>query len=89
LEANCCGTPVAGFDVGGVRETIFAHMGKTVPFGDMEALTQAVLSCAAEKDTYLPETADLCRHRNSKGRMAKEYIEHYQNLLEATCTNTN
>lgn len=89
LEANCCGTPVVGFDVGGIRETIFAHMGTTVPFGDLDALTDAVVSCAAEKDTFLPETAQLCQYRNSKERMAKDYLEVYEELLEELCTPVN
>ena len=89
LEANCCGTPVAGFDVGGIRETIFAHMGRTVPFGDLDALAKAVTACAAEKETFPPETIQLCQHRNSKCRMAQEYLPVYKELLEDACIPMN
>lgn len=82
LEANCCGTPVVGFDVGGISETIFAGMGQTVPHGNLQALMEAVKEYAVAKSSLPKETVDMCRERNSRSRMAKDYIDLYKDLLE-------
>lgn len=43
LESLCCGTPVCGFDTGGTKETAPGDLGIFVPYGDIEALRDAVL----------------------------------------------
>lgn len=49
LEAQACGTPVVGFDVGGVRETIVdTETGILVPAGDEAALADAVESLLSD-----------------------------------------
>lgn len=82
LESNCCGTPVVGFDVGGVRETIFDGMGTTVEHGDMDALSDKVRKYAALKSSISKETIEQCRARNSRSRMTEDYINLYKRLLE-------
>lgn len=82
LESNCCGTPVVGFDVGGVRETIFDGMGTTVEHGDMDALSDEVRKYAALKSSISNETIEQCRARNSRSRMTEDYINLYKRLLE-------
>lgn len=82
LESNCCGTPVVGFDVGGVRETIFDGMGTTVEHGDMDALSDEVRKYAALKSSISKETIQQCRARNSRSRMTEDYINLYKRLLE-------
>lgn len=83
LESNCCGTPVVGFDVGGVRETIFDGMGTTVEHGDMDALSDEVRKYAALKSSISKETIEQCRARNSRSRMTEDYIDLYKEMLEA------
>ena len=78
LEANCCGTPVVGFDVGGVKETIFNDMGDVVPFGDIDALSRVVQKFANEKMLFSNQFIDECRNRNDKKRMSFEYVELYK-----------
>ena len=78
LEANCCGTPVVGFDVGGVKETIFNDMGDVVPFGDIDALSRVVQKFANEKMLFSNQFIDECRKRNDKKRMSFEYVELYK-----------
>lgn len=75
LEANCCGTPVVGFDVGGVSETIFPKMGETVSFGDILQMKTAVEKWAATDidEQYI----ENCRAKNSKERMSSEYMSIY------------
>lgn len=78
LEANCCGTSVVGFDVGGVKETIFNGMGDVVPFGDVNALSQAVQEFALKKSSFSNDFINECKERNDKRRMSFEYIELYK-----------
>ena len=82
LEANCCGTAVVGFDVGGVKETIGQGMGETVPPFDVEKLCEKVIYWANNKSS-IPEQmfADRVEYCNKK-RMAKEYLDLYQKLVE-------
>ena len=42
LEAVCCGTPVAGFDVGGTKETAPGELGRFCKYGDLNALEENV-----------------------------------------------
>jgi len=52
LESLACGTPVAGFDAGGIPEMVHSGMnGFLAPVGNSEALAQAVRACLLlEKD---------------------------------------
>lgn len=76
LEANCCGTPVVGFDVGGVKETISFNMGETVKFADVEKLKDAII-CWSNKNIdkfYITS----CLKKNDKKRMYAEYYGIYK-----------
>lgn len=42
LEAQCCGTPVCGFDVGGTKETSIFENNRFVNYGDLDALKESV-----------------------------------------------
>ena len=42
IEAVCCGTPVAGFDVGGTKETAPGELGRFCEYGDLDALEENV-----------------------------------------------
>lgn len=51
LEALAAGVPVAGWDYGGQQEIIIqGETGYLVPFGDHEALANAIRRCIAERD---------------------------------------
>lgn len=66
-EALLCGTPVAGFDVGGVRESARGSVGMAVaPVGDTEALAAAaaqLISDAAVRPGLRSEIAASARAR--------------------------
>ena len=81
LEANCCGTPVVGFDVGGVKETIGEGMGETVPPYDEEALLRAVLNWSARKVDIPAETVAARRAYCDRQRMAEDYLALYRGML--------
>ena len=75
LEANCCGTPVVGFDVGGVKETIFPGMGDVVPFGNIALLKEEIKGYAGGKvdDEIIHDAIK----RNGMDRMNNDYYALY------------
>lgn len=81
LEAQCCGTPFVGFDVGGVSETIREGMGETIKLGDLEAFKKAIEKWADKKRSISANQIAECRSYHSKERMCKEYLKIYEELL--------
>lgn len=79
LEAVCCGTPVAGYDVGGTAETAPAPFGLFCKKGDIAALRQNVL--ALIKDSPAPEKFDALRERYSNAHMLAQYLDIYEEIL--------
>lgn len=82
IEANSCGTPVVGYDVGGVSETIFPGMGEVVPYGDILALEEKIKKWVDKKKVISRSILKDIEWRNSKERMAKDYISLYREVLK-------
>lgn len=82
IEANSCGTPVVGFCVGGVKETIFPGMGCTVAYGDMEQLKEKIRFWAEKKKEIPEQTIGQMLWHNSKERMAEDYINLYKSMYK-------
>jgi len=82
LEANCCGTPVVGFDVGGVAETIYPGMGQVVPYADIEALKKCIQKWACKKKDISRQTIFAALYENSKERMCADYVKLYKDILQ-------
>lgn len=82
LESAACGTPVVGFDVGGVAEAIGNGMGHVVPAGDVEAMHDAVKHiCRTPKEEWM-RRADPLAEALSDRRMCRDYLALYQKVLE-------
>ncbi len=79
LEAICCGTPVAGFDVGGTAETAPGELGRFCEYGDMEALEVNVRYFLEHKPDAGLFAAE--REKHSLERMCRQYAETYTDLL--------
>lgn len=77
LESQCCGTPVVGFRIGGVPETVFPGMGQTVPMGDIEAMAAAVAHWCGEESRISAETREDCLRANDQRTMADAYFQLY------------
>jgi len=80
LEAIACGTPVAAFDVGGMRDAVRdGETGTLVAAGDVSALAAAV---GALLDADLRERCRSVAEREfGAGREARDFAELYEELL--------
>ena len=81
IEANSCGTPVVGFDVGGVSETIYEDMGCTVPYGDIEMMKTKINEWIEKKNEISKNVKNAVVWRNSKERMIEDYLKVYCEIL--------
>lgn len=79
LESVCCGTAVAGYDVGGTAETAPASLGRFSTAGDIEALKANVIKLLKnppEKGAF-----DAQRKIFSAAHMYESYSEIYREML--------
>jgi glycosyltransferase involved in cell wall biosynthesis len=85
LEAMACGTPVVGFNVGGIPEMI--DEGKTgllVPRGDVQKLARAIeflLDHEEERGTMAAQARKRAEKRFSREAQVQQYLELYSRLL--------
>lgn len=84
LESMACGTPVVGFDAGGIPEQLADGKGIAVPTGDQDAFTAAVRQALSEDDQLLhgAELAAIIKRENSTEKMTAEYIRLYEQLKD-------
>lgn len=83
LEAMACGTPVVGFDAGGIPEQLSGGKGIVVPVGDQKALDGAVRNVLAGGSVLRGEAlAGHIRKENSLKKMAEAYRELYRKVTE-------
>ena len=93
IESLCCGTPVIGFDVGVAPEAIAPDtMGRIVPLGDIQAMTDAVLDFAFQPDKW-QAMGEVCHRRAtqqfSQKNQAQQVLALYRDLLgEETIAST-
>lgn len=74
LEAQCCGTPVAGFDTGGTKETSVLKEDSFVEYGDIEGLKEKVETILHKDYSDLAKTA---QSQYSNEHMIREYMKVY------------
>jgi len=79
IEAQCCGTPVCGFDAGGTRETYLAQFkDNCCTYADIDALRKIIIRMLViENDrTIISKQASM---KYSKFAMIKSYFDIYTN----------
>ncbi len=74
VEAQCCGTPVVGFDAGGTKETSIESLDDFVHYGDIDSLAEKIKSKFSEP---LKDLAARAQKEYSKETMTKRYMETY------------
>ncbi|MBE6657493.1 MAG: glycosyltransferase [Ruminococcaceae bacterium] len=78
LEALCCGTPVAGFAVGGVAETAWDDAA-LCDYGDIAQLAECVAALLSHQNSDTRrEIADAAAKRCGKSAMTKQYLALYR-----------
>lgn len=84
LEAMACGTPVVGFDVGGIGEQVVEGKGRVVSVGNREAFAEAVREVLNHSEEFHQgeRLARTIRLENSAEKMAEQYEELYICLYE-------
>lgn len=82
LESMACGTPVVGFDAGGIPEQLTGGKGIAVPVGNQEAFTAAVRRALSADNQLLhgERLAAIVKRENSAEKMAEEYLKLYHQL---------
>jgi glycosyltransferase involved in cell wall biosynthesis len=82
LEAMACGTPVAGFDTGGVGEMVQpGRTGALSPVGDVSALAESIERLLNDPNRRT-ETAVHCRQRVHEAFSMDLYVRRYEALYE-------
>ncbi|MBQ2577595.1 MAG: glycosyltransferase, partial [Lachnospiraceae bacterium] len=83
LESMACGTPVVGFNAGGIPEQLTEGKGIVVPVADGEAFTKAIREAVNGEVPLLrgEDLAGAIREENSVEHMVAEYKKIYEELL--------
>ncbi|MBE5883532.1 MAG: glycosyltransferase [Lachnospiraceae bacterium] len=84
LEAMACGTPVVGFDAGGIPEQLTDNKGIVVKTGDQKAFTEAIVNALSDASGLIrgQALADMISTDNSMEKMTGEYMQVYQQILQ-------
>lgn len=80
IEAQCCGLPVCGFDVGGVSETILPGNGFTVEYGDINAMKMMIEKML--KSNFDRKSISIkSKNEFSNKKMFDNYLQLYKTLI--------
>ncbi len=77
-ESLVCGTPVVGFEAGGTESIAIDRYSEFAKFGDIDGLILLINKWIDKKDTLSDEIAIEAEKRYSTDRMAREFLELYQ-----------
>lgn len=94
LEAQCCGTPVIGFDSGGTSETSVYTEDDFVDYGDVDGLALKVEELLKRQ---VLDIAERAKGKFSKQIMIQRYLKEYDKngrkkkilLIDVNCKNTS
>lgn len=79
IEAQCCGTPICGFDVGGTKETnLNGDENPFFQYGDYKSLSQYISKHIDDKSNGYYKNDALCTFSSEK--FAKEHHKLYHSL---------
>jgi glycosyltransferase involved in cell wall biosynthesis len=85
LEAMACGTPVIGFDVGGIPDMVRSgENGLLIPEGDVKALRQGIaelLDCAETRAAMAAASRRIVMEEYTRELQVRRYVELYEKAL--------
>lgn len=84
IESLACGTPVIGFDTGGIPNQLKNGLGAVVPVGNQKALEETILS-VIDGRIKLRNREDIIiytKKNNSIKTMTQAYIDLYNSLIK-------
>lgn len=84
LESMACGTPMVGFDVGGIPEQVTDGKGIVVPTANGEAFTEAIRQVLSGNVVLKrgDELASIIKNNNSTAKMVEEYLQIYNEMAK-------
>lgn len=82
IEALACGTPVVGFDAGGIPEQLKGGNGIAVPSENQQAFTAAVrkVLCGEANLLTRQERSEKAKEENSLAKMTAQYRRLYEDI---------
>ena len=78
IEAQCCGTPVCGFDVGGTKETSILDKNTFVEYGKIDNLIEIIRNILGENYKQKFEIAKEAKKMFDKHNFFERYLELYR-----------
>lgn len=82
IEAQCCGTPIAGFNEGGSMETDLDSGRYFVDYGDLIELSIMVRKALSEESPRKREQRSQLAHQQfTYNKMGEEYVRAYRDML--------
>lgn len=82
LGALGCGTPIIGFDYGGVVDCAPNEFGTYVPIGDLNAMAKAIKGIKKKKQVDIERIRQYALERFSSEQIYKRQEEIYKDLIE-------
>lgn len=85
LESMACGTPVVGFDTGGIPEQLAGNKGITVSAGNQRAFVEAIRQALRPDSGLLhgEELAAVIQRDNSMEKMVEAYLDVYRQCKQS------
>ncbi len=87
LESMACGTPVVGFRAGGIPEYVRdGQTGLVAEVGDEAAMAERMIRLLNERplrEKLSANARQMIEQNHTAGRQASDYIELYENIMEA------
>ncbi len=82
IEAQCCGTPVCGFDTGGSKETAIDFAARFVPYGDSTLLSASIITVLNNSANNRSAISQLACNKFNSISMNNKYIKLYRAKVE-------
>lgn len=80
-ESMCCGTPVVGFENGGMETIALDKYSEFIKYGDIQKLEKCVVEWIDRKSSITEQLSIDAKESYSQETMAQEYIKLYRKIM--------